>query len=329
MPYDKPWKNYHEQLDLLRDRGMIVADSERASRYLESIGYYRLSGYWYAFRRRQGDAVLDEYKPGTTFGNIIDLYVFDQRLRALVLEALERIEVALRVDVSHTLGKLHRFAHIKPDLFDADFSEKIQKNGLTRHHQWINKHARLVSRSKEKFVQHHRRKNGLPLAIWVACEIWDFGALSTLYSGMRVAEQGTIANRHGLASGRVFATWLRSLNYLRNVCAHYARLWNRNIIDQPSLPSTDALPWAGQFEGCPHARARCFLLLCLCKHLLAKVNPGSTWPERMRDHLRTFPDLQHVELGLSGMGAPADWEDVWLCIDTTIDTADTKNPSAI
>ncbi|HET7663914.1 MAG TPA: Abi family protein [Rhodanobacteraceae bacterium] len=304
---------------------MAIADQGHALLHLESIGYYRLSGYWYAFRERQDDVVRDEYKSGSTFRNIIDLYVFDQRLRALAFEALERIEIALRVDVSHTLGKLHKFAHIKPEFFDDDFGQKIRQNGLTRHHQWINNHARLVSRSKEKFVQHHRSRNGLPLAIWVACEIWDFGALSTLYSGMRVAEQGAIANRYGLASGRIFATWLRSLNYLRNVCAHYARLWNRNIIDQPSLPSTDVLPWVDRFEDCSHARARCFLLLCLCKHLMGVVNPGSTWPERMRDHLRTFPDLQHVGLSLSGMGTPADWEDVWGCVGT----ADTKNPSAI
>jgi abortive infection bacteriophage resistance protein len=304
---------------------MAIADPKRALHYLKRIGYYRLSGYWYGFRERDGDKVRDTFKPESTFQNVVELYVFDQRLRTLIFEALERIEVALRVDVSHILGELDTFAHLRPELFDADFSQKVQSNGLTKHHQWINKHARLMSRSKEQFVKHSRGKYGLPLAIWVACEIWDFGALSMLYSGMRIAEQREIANHYGLESGRIFATWLRSMSYLRNVCAHYARLWNRNIIDQPSLPPTDVLPWLSRFEGCSHARARCFLLLCLCRHMMAVVNPSSTWPQRVRKHLHTFPDLEHVGLNLSGSGAPADWDHLWQCISTF----DTKNPSAI
>lgn len=325
MPYAKPWKTYDDQLALLRERGMAITDRKRAQHYLQCMGYYRLSGYWYAFREREGGKVCDTFKPGSTFQNIVELYVFDQRLRTLVFEVLERIEVALRVDVSHTLGELDRFAHTRPELFDADFGQKVQKNGLTRHHQWINTHARLVSRSREEFVKHSRSKYGLPLAVWVACEIWDFGALSTLYSGMRVPEQRDIANRYGVASGRVFATWLRSMNYLRNVCAHYARLWNRNIIDQPSLESVETLPWLSHFENSPHAQARCYVLLCLCKHLMEVINPGATWPERLRQHLRSFPELSHVGLSLSGMGAPTNWEDVW----TSIQAADTKNPSAV
>ena len=325
MTYAKPWKSFDDQLATLHERGLDIGDRDDARRYLECIGYYRLSGYWHAFRERSGDGLRDSFKPGSAFRDVVALYVFDQRLRALAFEALERIEVALRVDVSHTLGKLDPFAHIKPELFDADFSQKIQSNGLTKHHQWINTHARLVSRSKETFVKHNREKYGLPLAVWVACEIWDFGALSTLYSGMRIAEQRAIANRYGLASGRVFATWLRSMNYLRNVCAHYARLWNRNIVDQPSLEAADTLPWLGRFKDSGHARARCFVLLCLCKHLLGTISPHATWPERMRGCLRAFPDLAHAGLGLSDTGAPADWEDIW----GEIQAPDIKNPSAI
>lgn len=57
----------------------------------------------------------------------------------------------------------------------------------------------------------------------------------------------------------MFATWLRSLNYLRNVCAHHSRLWNRNIVDQPKLPSANELEWVKPFVDNEHMRARCFL----------------------------------------------------------------------
>lgn len=330
MNYPKPWKSYADQIDLLIKRGMTITDQARALDYLERIGYYRLSGHWFAFRERSGLLCLldvnggkpkkikeeciplDTFRAGTTFQNAVDLYVFDKQLRLLTMDALERIEVALRVDVSHTLGELDRFAYLKPELFHTAFSTKLdERTGLTRHHKWLSKHAQLISRSKEEFVQHTRAKYGLPLAIWVACEVWDFGTLSTLFDGMREAEQDAIACQYGVTNGRVFATWLRSLNYLRNVCAHHSRLWNRNIVDQPRLPSASALAWVAPFETDTHSRARCFLLLKIVRHLLGVVNPRSSWPERLKTHLLAFPDLSHIGLNLAGMGAPSGWEADW------------------
>ncbi|MFA1626343.1 Abi family protein [Rhizobium mongolense] len=118
-----------------------------------------------------------------------------------------------------------------------EFSSDLNTDGLTNHHRWLSKHAGLITRSKEEFISHNRGKYGLPVPIWVSCEVWDFGTMSTLYAGMREGDQDAIAKKYGLSNGRVFASWLRSLNYLRNVSAHHSRLWNRNIIDQPKLPS--------------------------------------------------------------------------------------------
>ncbi|MFC7461694.1 Abi family protein [Hydrogenophaga defluvii] len=318
-----------QQLEKLRSRGMHVSDPAKALTYLHRIGYYRLSGYWFAFRersmpccvwdarndRRQGKVetlALDGFKPGTTFQNAVDLYVFDKELRLLVLDALERVEIALRVDVSHMLGQLDAFAYLRPTLFHHTFSQELNRDtGVTRHHEWLTKHAQLIQRSKEEFVTHNRAKYGLPLAMWVACEVWDFGTLSTLFGGMREAEQDAIAAKYGVRNGRVFATWLRSLNYLRNVCAHHSRLWNRNIVDQPRLPSEAEMPWVAGFERNPHALARCFLLLRILRQLFGVINPTSSWPDRMREHLASFPELGHLGLNVAGMGAPMDWPAIW------------------
>lgn len=330
MTYAKPWKKYAEQLDMLLARGMEVSNHALALDYLERIGYYRLSGYWFAFRERSGRLVvlnehggkpaqvktetlaLDQFKAGASFQQAVDLYVFDKQLRLLTVDALERIEIALRVDIAHTLGKLDTFAYLKPELFHHEFSVKLDREtGVSRHHEWLGKHAQLIRRSREDFVRHNKNKYGLPIAIWVACEVWDFGTLSTLFSGMRETEQDAIARQYDINNGRVFASWLRSLNYLRNVCAHHSRLWNRNIVDQPKLPASAELPWVASFETDAHARARCFLLLTIAHHLLIRVNPRSSWPRRMKAHLACFPNLAHLGLNLAGMGAPADWQTLW------------------
>lgn len=330
MTYAKPWLSLSDQLAQLRQRGMVIDDETRARTYLERIGYYRLSGYWFAFRERSEACCvwsaaeagkskkdkrverlpLDQFKPGASFQNAVDLYVFDKKLRLLAMDALERIEIALRVDLSHRLGERDRFAYLRADLFHPTFSQLLEpSSGLTKHHDWLSKQAALILRSKEEFIRHNREKYGLPLAIWVACEVWDFGSMSKLFGGMQEADQDRIAQRYGISNGRVFASWLRSLNYLRNVCAHHCRLWNRNMSEQPKLPPLAELPALQGFHGNSHRLARPFLPLCMAQHLMQHINPSSSWGQRLRDLLlKGFPDLNHLGLNLGGMGVDEDWE---------------------
>jgi len=326
--YIKPWISFDDQLAQLAQRGMKISDQARALECLGRIGYYRLSGYWYAFRERNEVVWLDggikpdelkvtrlladDFRPGTTFQNAVDLYVFDKQLRLLTLDALERIEIRLRVDIAHSLGAKDPFAYNQRHLLHADFSGKVMvKTGISRHQDWIERHDKLIIRSKEESILHCVGKYGLPLPLWVVSEVWDFGTMSTLFSGMLEADQDAIAVRYGIANGRVFASWLRSLNYLRNLCAHHSRLWNRNIVDQPRLPSVKAVPWVKPFVGNSHGLARCYLLLCIARHLLRVINPGSTWPARMKEHLQHFPQLSHLGLNVGGMGAFPGWEAAW------------------
>ena len=329
MPYTKPWKSYEEQLDILVDRGLQVADHGKALEHLEHIGYYRLSGYWFPFRERSGlltlldnqgkkpkkyqrveTIALETFEHGATFEKAVALYEFDKQLRLLALEALEPIEIALRVEISHILGQLDKFAYLKPECLHEDFTQKLSKDrGVSAHHDWLGKQAQLISRSKEEFVRHHKTQYGLPLVIWVACEVWDFGTLSKLFSGMREKEQDTIASRYGIKNGRIFANWLRSLNFLRNVCAHHGRLWNRNITELPKLPpASSEMEWVAPFAPGNRAHARCYLLLCMAQHILQTIEPTSAWPQQMKDHLQSFPDLKGLGVSLTDIGVVEDRE---------------------
>ena len=136
----------------------------------------------------------------------------------------------------------------------------------------------------------------------MACEVWDFGTLSFLFAGMVPDDKKAIAKKYGVSNGKVFESWLRSLNYLRNVCAHHSRLWNLNIIDQPKLPKVSEVSWVALFVNNTHAIARPFLLLCIVKYLLATINPTSTWSSRLKELLIEFPDLLHLGVNLEGMG---------------------------
>ncbi len=306
MDYEKIWKSYPQQLEILKSRGLTVDDETKALNYLERIGYYRLSGYWYPFRKRifidgsrKNTQVLDEFKNGATFKNAVEFYVFDKKLRLLVLDALERIEVALRVDIAYTLGAKDPLAHLKPELLFSKFD----------HQKWLKRHNDLITQSKEDFIKHNRDKYGEQLPIWIACEIWDFGTLSTLFAGMTQTDQDVIAKKYGVNNGRIFASWLRSLNYLRNVCAHHSRLWNSNISVHPKLPKLGVISSLDCFVGDSHRLVRPFLLLCIIRHCLTIINPNSSWANRLKLLLLEFPNLQHLDVNLSSMGIVDNWEE--------------------
>lgn len=197
--YTKPHLTFAQQLDLLIIRNLLVTDQEKAQKYLERIGYYRLSAYWYPFRKITSiqengsfrDVRSDIFIDGTEFSSITNLYVFDKKLRLLTLDAIERIEVALRVDIAYLLGKYDPYAHLNPELLHGNFTKRPANpfTKKTKYQEWLEKYQDALKRSREEFVEHFRNKYGSKLPIWCAIELWDFGMLSVFYSGMKVADR--------------------------------------------------------------------------------------------------------------------------------------------
>jgi abortive infection bacteriophage resistance protein len=315
----KPWKSLQEQVDLFKLRGMVITDEDLAKRYLSRIGYYRLSGYSYPFR--QHNAVLsagathtqpiDTFEVGTNFSQVLDLYVFDKKLRLLIMDALERIEIAMRFEISHLLGKLNPEAHSRPGLFDQNFVMVNKSFPTTKYQDFMTKHQKNLKRSKgEDFVKHHIITKRESLPIWVACEVWDFGMLSHLFEMMIRTQQTTIANKLGLARGEILVSWIISLSVLRNFCAHHSRVWNRSFGKIPKLPRDGSNKWDNNFPFNTTQLGRVFLLLCICAHMLRSICPNSKWVERLIEHLRSFPQINHPYINLGTMGCCGDWEKI-------------------
>ena len=323
MAYNRPWKSFAEQLELLKSRGMVVTDEAAALSYLERIGYYRLTAYWYPFRVFQLEqnpvskairAVrTDQFEANTQFVDAVELYLFDKKLRLLVTDALERIEIALRVDIAYLLGQRNTFAHLDAKELHPSFAGKVNKHtGKSTFDAWKDKYNGLLQRSKEDFVKHYRAQHGPDLPLWVAVEVWDFGAVSQLLAMMKVADQQHIATKYGVNDWKVFQSWVRSLSYLRNLAAHHSRLWNRNVTVQPSLPNLGELAWCDDFIGKTELIAKPFLLLAITRHMVKVVCPRTEWPVRVQEHLQKLPP-QHSRrtLSIADMGAPAGWENGW------------------
>tara|TARA_R110002020_G_scaffold448928_1_gene661878 strand:- start:167 stop:691 length:525 start_codon:yes stop_codon:yes gene_type:complete len=88
---------------------------------LHRIGYYGLSAFAYPYRdlcpipTPEGEAEkkvrCDKFKKGTTFDHAIDFYLFDKALCIELLDAIERIEIAVRTAMIEVLGERGPYAH--------------------------------------------------------------------------------------------------------------------------------------------------------------------------------------------------------------------------
>ncbi|RMX14875.1 Abi family protein [Legionella jordanis] len=305
--YNKPYLTFDQQLNLLKSRGMEVTNEKIALEYLRRLGYYRLSGYWYPCRQlckpsniqhKQSRLMrLDNFMTGTKFEDIVNLYVFDKKLRLIVLDAIERIEVAVRVEIAYLLGKTDPFAYNNQTLLHGNFTKKFNKlSGKSKHQEWLSKHDELINRSKEDFAIHYKSQYGLPLPIWVAIELWDFGLLSTFYQGMRVHDKDFISKKYGINNWQIMESWLRTLNYVRNVVAHHSRLWNRNLIDQPKLPKLGDMGAFDHLIGNTHMTSRVYVVLCILSYLLKSICPKSSWYIRVSSLVDSFPNTPHFRI---------------------------------
>ncbi|WP_043694407.1 Abi family protein [Luteibacter sp. 9133] len=293
MQYTKGPLSYAAQLQQLQQRGLHVADPARAIYYLERVGYYRLMGYLFPFRLPGSD----NYKPGASFEQAVELYEFDQVLRSLVMEAICHIEVAVRTAVTYQMAHSYgAFGYSNPInvAYDPGW-----------HASWIRTVQDDVGRSRETFIAHYKANYTQPahpqVPIWMASEVMSFGSLSKLVQAMHPADKKAIAGIFGIAAP-VFASWVHTIAALRNIAAHHGRMWNRVLGVVPMRPKSGA--WQHMAGSYPVDRM--YFALLVIKALLAScATDADDWRDSVTNHI----GLLLVDQGhRQSMGAPANWD---------------------
>jgi abortive infection bacteriophage resistance protein len=318
--YMKPWLPVDEQIDRLVGHGVEVEDRDRAASILAAIGYYRLTGYLYPFRKaeqytddegRSRTRVLSVYRPGTSLRHAEDIIDFDRRLRMLVMDGVERIEVAVRMRIGYVLGRTSAFAHENPDCFTEAFTSQstdARSPKPSKHVQWLQRVNDRKASSDEQFVEHFRQKYDDRMPVWALTEILELGHLSGLYRGMNQQDAEEVAAAFGVPTKKIMSSWIASLNYVRNVAAHHARLFNRKLQNAPSRPQRGQIPSLDHLRDEQTAKGvfGTYNALAVIAHLLASIDADTEWATRLAALLREFP-TSHA-LTIKSMGAPPDWE---------------------
>jgi abortive infection bacteriophage resistance protein len=298
VPFTKPPLSVAAQLSLLIERGLAVNDRAAAAHYLTHIGYYRLSGYCLPLQTDGTGPDRHKFRPGVTFDDVLDLYIFDRKLRLLVMDAVERIEVAIRAALSNRIGPAEG-AHwyLNPLLFSPGFDHAGYIADLQRDIG----HAPENAKRRDIYIQHYYQTYstpGMPPS-WMVFESVSFGAISWTYRNLAPPQFNPICSSFGLPH-KVMISWLHSINYIRNICAHHGRLWNRECRIEPFAAK------AFKTEFTPNDRV--YSQLVVMQVLLSRIAPGTHWSSKLRDLLNEHPAVPRAS-----MGFPADWESrmVW------------------
>jgi abortive infection bacteriophage resistance protein len=312
--YNKAFLSIREQRELLASRGMRIDDAAEAECYLRHEGYYRLTAYFHPFRKiAPNGGRLDEFAPEARFSDVIRLYEFDKRLRTLMLAALRSIEISVRVAVAHHLGERDIFAHENPAMLKRGFvNHESSWRGKSLYQAWLDKYHLLLGRDdQEDFVRLFIGKYGRKIPIWVAIELWDFGLLSRFYGGMKFPDQQAVSRLYGVEDPNLFESWLRSFNYVRNVCAHHSRLWNRHIAEQPRLTQGRPIALLRHLtaRGVKAPAARPYTVIALAAFVLRAMNHAGDWRGEFAGLFEKFPASPPCATA-DMMGLPVEWREL-------------------
>jgi abortive infection bacteriophage resistance protein len=226
----KPPTSFQEQVNLFKSRNLQINNSEYSELVLRRINYYRLSAYGLTLK----DPInKDNYKEGSSFENLLALYEFDRRLRLLLLGALETIEIAFRTHISYEIA--HKFGPLGYKDKENFINEKHHKESIDELDKLIAK-----SRKGELFIEHHFAKYEGNIPIWVAIEVTSFGFLSKFYRNLNIEAKKNIAGTYYNVRYHYLESWLQTLSNVRNICAHYGRLYNKKLPFQPRLFKEEA-----------------------------------------------------------------------------------------
>lgn len=284
MKYRKPPLTFQEQYKILQNRGLVITDESAAIDVLQNINYYRLSAYFSPFQIRK-----DVFNTGTTIDNILFLYEFDRQLRLLLAELLADIEISIRTHIAYHLSHCYgAFGYADSSNFYMRFN----------HFEWLKKAESSLLQSHEIFVKHFRSKykSEKHLPAWMICEVISFGQISQLFRGLKKHDRQAIAREYYGIDQMVMISWLHTLVYVRNLCAHHCRIWNRTLAIRPKI-----LHKSSSWEGTSNDKIFCVILIL--KHLTYMQQKWKDWIQRLLTLLETSSLVD-----ISKMGFPDDWK---------------------
>lgn len=289
----KPALTFDEQILKLReDHNLSIPNEKNAKEILEKVNYYRLSGYGIGLKKHDNK---EHYKTGISINHLFNLYCFDSQFKNNLIKTIEQIETEFRTQVAYSLSIKYG-----PDVLmnKKNFISKINRQGKEIYSIVEDSLNKEIKRQfNNPFVKHHIINYNRKFPIWASVELMSFGVLSSLFSILKKEDQKIISSYYN-TDPKYLKNWILCLVEVRNICAHYTRLYNMPLKENPRLYSENEV-----YKG---KQNKIFPILLIIKRML---NSDERWKSLLKDLKSTFKKYDNF-FKYKFMGFPENWKEI-------------------
>lgn len=289
----KPALTYNQQIERLKViHKLTISDDALALCILAQVNYYRLSAYGIGLKKSSNP---EEYRDDITLEHIFRLYCFDSEFRNNIIHIVEQLEIMLRTRISYYLGITYG-----PEGYTdvRNFIDKQDRQGQSIHSKIMESLKREIQHNKNlPLVKHHLETYGGHFPIWVAVEIMTFGNIASLFDIMKTEDKKEISILFGTSPSHL-KSWILALVEIRNICAHYNRLYNMPLKQTPFLYREN--------RKYRNEQNKVFPIVLVIKRMLCA---NEQWESFLKDINKTMNKYRDVVV-LSFIGFPSEWYEI-------------------
>jgi abortive infection bacteriophage resistance protein len=274
-----------EQIKNLKDLHLIIDDEEEAKETLNRISYYRLIKAYGTSLKNRGTGV---YKKKASFNDIVKMYEFDNALRYMLFPEFEKIEITLRCRITnHFSVKYGSLGYLDANNFGGNYTDLRTRMDLAIENAANN------SPSIKHFIDEYR--NGA-VPLYAAIEVFSFGTLALFYKTMKTEDQKAIAKQYYKGNYIYLSSWFESVAHVRNVAAHFGRIYQKNFMRLPKIFTPD--------DSDLEDSNRLFRILCCMRYLMKEYGDWQGFVADLKDLIDEYEGV----IKLSGLGMSDGWD---------------------
>lgn len=292
--YEKLPLSIDQQILLLKSKGISISDTDHISDFLQYVSFFRLNRYLPKLIDDNDSNNEKSCGKAYSIDEIISTYIFDRKLRLLVLEAIEQIEIGVRTVISNEMA-LRYGAHwyMNKQYFIQSYNHSGFIKKILTEIKCFTKHDSKKHKDREAFINEYYQKYVTPKLppIWMIAELLSFGTWSLLFANLNNREDQKVISQNFKLNYKVMTSWLHTLSYLRNLCAHHCCIWNRDFTLIPLV----AKDYANNLTANKKFSAQAAVIQVFLKNMYSNNN----WSNRLITLVNDHPFIDLKQMGLN------------------------------
>lgn len=303
----KDFKTLDEQIEILKNRGLVINDVEKAESLLLSENYFFINGYRHIFLKSHKDS---NFIKGTTFEELYAVFQFDRNFRNILFKNLLIVENNLKSIISYRLSKKYGVKekdYLKPSNFSLDSKKVRQVNDV------LNKIKRQIKiNGRQHSATLHYLSNYGYVPLWILVKLLSFGMINEFYSILKPEDKLSIAQYYNL-DVETLGIYIGLLSNYRNLCAHedivYEHRTQKEIPDTKFHRLLDIPMMNDEYE---YGKNDMFSVVIMLKQVLNEsdfndfVNEVSYELSLLDGRVNVIPQSKILDR----MGFPPNWKDI-------------------